>query len=64
MNFKNHPPRSIESVEHTIALFKALMRPVQECDDFASQMARVSQENYLAFLYEELEWVKSLSSFR
>lgn len=61
MNFRNYPPRSIGSIQHTIDIYKAGMKlGPDKPESFAQALSRTSQENYLAYLYGELEWVKSL----
>ena len=62
MNFRNHPPRSVQSVQHQIDKFRAGMYlGPEKPHSLAQALSRTSQENHLAYLYEELEWIKSLN---
>lgn len=62
MNFRNYPPRSVQSVQRQIDKFRAGMYlGPEKPHSFAQALGRTSQENHLAYLYEELEWVKSLN---
>lgn len=62
MNFKEWSRRTIEDVELQIERYKSCMIQGNYLYDFSLKLARMSQENHLNDLYEELKWLKEKST--